>query len=280
MDTQESMSTNTICYWKLDELEDIIDSFEDLIAEKVNRGVKAARDYDNVMVFTASKTIITAKEICALSIVGYPNGAFALNRNLYEQLIALLFFHYHKTDPCFQYYIEDYHLDFEWQQNNYLRFHSEKCTKDTVELAKLQAEQDRIKSKAHHNPRKGMYWWGDCGSFHDFALTAIDLESDPKMHEFFLTLHLRYKEACTLLHASSLGNQYYLGVAPDYVGVDTSPKPNALGRPLLFFVETIMGIMAIISEDFDLKPLSGQRPLKERLVDLERYYLSVIQSLQ
>lgn len=276
METKESNLTNTIEYWKLDELADIVDAFENLMEEKVSQGMKTAWDYDNLMVFTASKTIVTAREALTLAIVGYPNGVFSLSRNLYEQLIALLFLHAHKASLGFLDFIEDYHLDFEWQQNSYLRFRAEKCTKDTVELASLQAERDRIKSEAHHDPRKGTYWWAGYGSFHDFAMAAIDLENDPKMHEFLLTLHLRYKEACTLLHASSLGNQFYLGVDPDFVGVDTAPKPKALGRPLLFMVETIMGIMATISEDFDLKILSGQRPLKERLVDLESYYLSVI----
>lgn len=276
MDTQERNLTNTIEYWKLDELADIVDTFEDLMEEKVSQGMKTAWDYDNLMVFTARKTIVTAREIVCLAKAGYPDGSFSLARNLYEQLIALLFLHAHKASPDFLDFVEDYHLDFEWQQNNYLRFRAEKVTKDTAELASLQAERDRIKSEAHHDPRKGTYWWAGYGSFYDFAMVAIDLESNPKMHEFFLTLHLRYKEACTLLHASSLGNQFYIGIDPDFTGVDTIPKPNALGRPLLFMVETIMGIMAIISEDFDLKPLSGQRPLKERLVDLESFYLSVI----
>lgn len=275
MDTKESNLTNTIEYWKLDELADIVDSFEDLMEEKVSQGMKSAWDYDNILVFVASKTIITAKEICTLSVVGYPNGAFALSRNLYEQLITLLFLHARKADTDFLDYVEDYHLDFDRQQNKYLRFHSEKCTKDPVELAKVQAEQDRIKAEAHHKV-KGDYWWAGYDTFNSFAMAAIDSESDAKMHAFFLSLHLRYKEACTILHAGSLGNQYYLGVAPEYVGVDTSPKPDALGRPLLFLVEAIMGIFGILAADFDLKLQEGQRPLKNRLVALEEYYLSVI----
>ena len=277
MDTKESNLTNTIEYWKLDELADIVDTFEDLMEEKVNQGMKTAWDYDNLMVFTARKTIVTAREIVCLAKAGYPDGSFSLARNLYEQLIALLFLHAHKASPDFLDFVEDYHLDFEWQQNNYLRFHAEKVTKDTAELASLQAERDRIKSEAHHDTRKGTYWWAGYGSFYDFAMAAIDLESNPKMHEFFLTLHLRYKEACTLLHASSLGNQYSIGVAPDYFGVDTSPKPNALGWPLLFLVETLMGIFGIIAKDFHLTLQPDQRPLKERLVGLKIYYLSVLQ---
>ena len=276
MCNQSNDVIDTVSYWKLDELEDIIDFFENLMAEKVNQGMQTAWDYDNLMVFAASKTIVTAREILCLAKAGYPNGVFSLSRNLYEQLITLLFLHAHKASPDFLDYVEDYHLDYEWRQNSYLRFYAEKCTEDTAELENLQAERDRIKSEAHHKPEKKDYWWAGYGSFHGFAMAAIDLESDPLMREFFFALHLRYKEACTLLHASSLGNQFYIGVDPDFVGVDTAPKPNALGRPLLFMVETIMGIMAIISEDFDLKPLSGQRPLKERLVDLESYYLSVI----
>lgn len=275
MCNQSNVVTNTVSYWKLDELADIIDFFENVIAEKVNQGMQTAWDYDNLMVFAASKTIVTAREILCLAKAGYPNGAFSLVRNLYEQLIALLFLHAHKASPDFLDYVEDYHLDFDWRQNKYLLFCAEKFTKDTVELAKLKAERDRIKAKAQHTV-EGDYWWAGYGSFNKLAMATIDLESDPTMHNFLNTLHMRYKEACTLLHASSLGNQYSIGVAPDYFGVDTSPKPNALGHPLLFFVETIMGIIAIISEDFGLKILSGQRPLKERLVDLERYYYSVL----
>ena len=280
MCNQSNVVTDTISFWRLGELADIIDFFENLMAEKVNQGMKTAWDYDNLMVFTARKTIVTAREILCLAKAGYPDGSFSLARNLYEQLIALLFLHAHKASPDFLNIVEDYHLDFEWQQNGYLRLCAEKFPKDTAELANLQTERDRIKSEAHRDARKGTYWWAGYGSFSDFAMAAIDLESNPIMHEFFLTLHLRYKEACTLLHASSLGNQYSIGVAPDYFGADTSPKSNALGRPLLFMIDTIMGIIAIISEDYGLKIPSGQRPLKERLVDLERYYLSVIQTLQ
>lgn len=275
MDSQERMSTNTISYWKLDELADIIDTFEDLMAEKVNQGMKTAWDYSNLLLFAASKTIITAREILTLSIVGYPNGAFALSRNLYEQLITLSFLYNHKAEPDFQDYIEDYHLDFERQQNKYLRFRAERITNDKAEIDKLNAENERIKKHAHKKGKKN-YWWAGCESFEQFALTAIDLESDPTMRSFLLSLHLRYREACTILHASSLGNQYYLGVDPCFVGVDTSPKPNAMGRPLLFMVETIMGIFGIISVDFDLKTKPGQQPLKDRLVTLENYYYSAI----
>lgn len=275
MDTQGRNQTNTIEYWKLDELAEIIDDFEYLMEKKVSKGMKAAWDYDNNLVFVSSKTIISAKEIWALSAVGYPNGAFALSRNLYEQLITLLFLHARKTAPDFLDYVEDYHLDFERQQNKYLQFRAEKCTKDPAELAKVQAEKDRIRAEAHHKV-KGDYWWAGFESFHNFALAAIELESDAKMHTFLLSLHLRYKEACTILHAGSLGNQYYLGVAADFVGVDTLPKPTALGRPLLFFVELLMGIMGIIAIDLDLKLNPDQRTLKERLVGLENYYLSVL----
>ena len=275
MDSKESTVTNTVCYWKLDELEDIIDSFENLMAEKVNQGMKPAWDYNNVLIFAASKTIVIAREILTLSIAGYPNGAFALSRNLYEQLITLLFLHNHKFDPGFQDYIEDYHLDFEQRQNKYLQFRAEKCANDTMELSRLIADYNRIKSEAHRTISSG-YWWANCGTFERFAETAIALECDTTMRFFLFSLHLRYKEACTILHAGSLGNQYYLGVDPSFTGVDTSPKPDVMGRPLLFLVETIMGIFGIISTDFDLKLPSGQLPLKERLSSLESYYLSVL----
>ena len=39
MCNQSTVVTDTVSYWKLDELADIIDFFENVIAEKVNQGI-------------------------------------------------------------------------------------------------------------------------------------------------------------------------------------------------------------------------------------------------
>ena len=111
-----SLNIKTICteQWRLHELDLLIDEIHSKISDAVSElKIHPEKNYTNIVLHTAGKTISTMREILCLSASGYPDGALSIARNLYEQLIILYFFENHQEDEDFNHYVSDYHLDYE-----------------------------------------------------------------------------------------------------------------------------------------------------------------------
>lgn len=76
---------------RLSELDDSLSCFEDILADKISKKYQSARDYPNILIHLAGKTLWTFREIICLCSFGFPEGALSLARNIYEQSITLAF---------------------------------------------------------------------------------------------------------------------------------------------------------------------------------------------
>lgn len=261
--------TPTTVQWRLAELDGILDEFDSDMAEAVSRAeVKTSISYANAVIYTVGKSLITFREIICLSAFGYPDGALALARNIYEQLIVLSFFELNKNTDEFQTYLDDYFLDYEIQRCKAMNYEYEHCGGNENELNANQDMLKQFKAKAHRNIR-GDYWWSGYPTFSKLADNII-LKQDDKIKRFLHGLHYTYKRACVSLHSSSLGNAIRLGNESEFVGVDTSPTVRAHDIPLWFATASFIMIVGVACNELNI----DFEKYKTRLNDLSRFYRS------
>ena len=77
--------TPAIEKWKLNDFMEIIDGFEDVLADTTHHKMYVGNNYQTLLLHLAGKSILTSREIITLCALGYPDGALSLGRNLYER---------------------------------------------------------------------------------------------------------------------------------------------------------------------------------------------------
>ena len=89
----DDFSIRVVKEWRLAELELTVAQFDIAIGDVVSNGtIEEKQDYINIILRTAGKSIVTMREIVCLSKNGFPDGALSLARNIYEQMIIIMFF--------------------------------------------------------------------------------------------------------------------------------------------------------------------------------------------
>lgn len=239
-----SFYTEATKKWKLDELDAIIDEFEEDIANAIEKAnIKTAEDYLNIVLRTSGKVIVTFREILTLCTVGYPDGALSLARNIYEQFITIIFFEAHKSDVDFEMYIKDYHLDYDIQRYKALKYEYQYCKPNNEELNIIEKNLKKIKSDAYSKVSEE-YWWTKQQSFSS-VVNEIIKKQDKDMQPFLYSLHYTYKRACVALHASCIGNMIRLGEDREFAGIDTSPMLQGHEVPLWFATSSFIMIVGV-----------------------------------
>ena len=263
-----AFTTPNTSKWKLQELESIIDEFESNLCNVIeSRRLKAHVDYQNIVLFTAGKSIVTFREVIALCSLGYPDGALSLARNLYEQFITLSFFEHKKTSEDFQTYIDDYFLDYDLQRSKNLVFEYEYIEKNELLSKNYKEELKAMKSKKAHQKVNGDYWWTGYSSFKKVVDFVIE-KSDASFQRWISALHFTYKRSSVTLHASCLGNMIRLGNDSQFVGVDTAPSLKGQDIPLWFASCSFIMIVGVSCSVFEME----FEKYKERLNSLAVFY--------
>lgn len=264
---------NHIEKWKLNELVQVVDEFENTMCDKANESkLKYSQDYKTLLFFMAGKSVVTTKEVLCLVQCGYPEGALSLARNLYEQFVIAEFFHTRKADSNFQNYIDDFFADYEIQRNKLLAFSAEYVESDNA--AKQRAEQYVHEIRANsHSKKKGDYWWADKKTFYDMVIDLIKSQTNPAFKKFMARYHTIYKRACVSLHANCAGNILRLGDNPEFSGIDNRPRENGHSVPLLLVVYSFLCVTCIVCEEFEIDYTNW----KLRLNDLLIYYNSLLE---
>ena len=242
-----SLGVKNVCteQWRLYDLEAIINAIEDNIAAAITeKKISANQDYINIVLRTAGRAIVGMREILQLSAHGYPDGALAIARNLYENLIILAFFENQKNCGNYSDYIEDYYADFEVKRMKAWIYESQYCKQDTTETQRLNGELNVLKKNAHHKVG-GEYWWSGHSSFSQLADSVINSVDNETLRNFLHTLHLTYKRACVSIHSSCMGNTLRLGAKPDFAGIDTAPTQNGHALPLWFSTTSFIYIVGV-----------------------------------
>ena len=253
-------TTPAIIKWELEKFMEIVDQFEDELADNTHHQMCVGNNYQTILLHIAGKSILTTREILTLCAHGYPDGALSLGRNLYEQMIIVAFFEMHKNDSDFQEYVDDFFLSYEVQRNKCLRdiakYIPEEANDDLVK------EYETLKNRANSEIKRD-YWWTRCGTFSNLVCHVMEKQTDEKMNQFLGIHYARYKRACISLHASCMGNSNRIGNESGFEVVDTSPTLYGHSTSLLYVAISLIYIMGIVCETFKIDNVKYLKPLNE-----------------
>ncbi len=220
--------------WKTKELFDLFERFEDDL-ESAAKGILDTERYKMIILRLAATSLIRMREIIILCEAGFSDGAFALARQLYEQMIYMLFFFVHEREPNFHEYLDDYDLNAECQL---FKYNSEMANLSSdPDNNELQSEYENIKSRAHHNLPNGCkndYWWAGKNRFSEIVRDVEQSFGEKNDQRTLKELHLFYTATNRTLHANAAGNKQRLGRTYNSNVIDTAPTVTGQGFPLHF----------------------------------------------
>lgn len=240
---------NCVEKWKLNELSEIVGQFDEKLADSVNaQKIVRERNYKNIVLDTAGKSIVTMREVICLCANGYPDGALALARNLYEQFVILSFLEMHSSDVDFQNYIEDYFRDAIIINCKALKYEAD-FFENKLEIKNLNEKVENEKEAAHKKVR-GQYWWTGKAKFQDVVESIGQVDSRPEIKRLLARLQFVYKRACLSLHASCLGNSMRIGTENELQCIDTRERDNGQELPLYFAIMSFIMVVKVTCREF------------------------------
>ncbi len=259
---------NCIDKWRLNELNEIVDSVdEDIYNEILENKIQYAIDYINIILRVMGSSIICMREIICLSSCGYPDGCMALARLLCEHAVILYFLDSSKNAPDFSQIIENYYNDSEVKRTKTLLFTAEKAkNEDKINELKDKLENFTSAIPTYNRKNKSDYWWTNINSFADMFNEVIkrNQEIDGK-NDFLLSLYIDYKLACLQTHSSCLGNAWRIGKPNDITTIDTSPTAEVYNIPLLMALKSFFIVLLVAYENLSLDFNKYKHKLNELL---------------
>ncbi len=188
-----------------------------------------------------SKAIVTTKETLTLLYHGYPEGAMALSRILYESMIVMRFLYMHKTDEkLLLRYLDDYEVKISRDKIKYFTYLIE-YSQDEEELKqatalKSQARKDYNNLKDKYEEfltytKQGSYlhdyWWvGDTLSGRSFSAIQNEVSLD--------NLKILYVLSCYRAHSGAVGSSVRFGGLTDDEQLATVGSLDGFEIPLCF----------------------------------------------
>lgn len=259
--------TPAIAKWNLDDLMEIIDDFEDAIADRVHHKMSIKNDYRTILIHIAGKALVTTRELVTLCAHGYSDGALSLGRNLYEQLIIVSFLEMHKNSTNFQDYVDDFFLSYEVQRNKCLRDIDKYIPDDNI--SSLNDEFEELKKRAKRKIT-GDYWWTGYSSFSKLVRYVMADQMDSSISVFLGKHYATYKRACISLHAGCMGNSIRIGSDTGSNVIDTSPSVYGQSTPLVFAVTSLIGLIGTICSNYNIDGDNLLKRLNELLIDYQK----------
>lgn len=243
---------NVINKFCLDEFEQIIDSFEKDLSERVSlQEIVEEPNYINILIQTAGNTIVTTREVLCLCASGYADGALGLARRLYEHFIILTFFALNEHTPQFQKIIEDYYLDYERISNKHFQKQARRLAYNNLD-EQIREANEKIKEQAHHDIRAGNYWWTGHGSFERLSEVVYDVVRNERESKIYVRMHSLYSRACASLHPTSFSNTWRLSMGSHCEGINTTPSEKGHAFPLELTVLSLIQIIGIVLEKLNV----------------------------
>lgn len=256
--------------YKLPELEEILKKCEDDIYDRINElKIKEGEDEVNFLLHTIGKSFVSTREVMALCLNGFPDGALSISRNIYEQFIITYYIEARidSEDDCDL--LKKYNEDYSYQRAKALKYEAMYITKNNKNEEKYRTIINEIKKRyGIHNMKD--YWWAkkDGANFNDLCEFVANHNKD--MEHLLRSMHLLYKRACLALHASSMGNMIRLG--SDNSGVDMGPWEKGQENSLFL---TTASLVYIIASTYAVLEIDVTE-VKESLNDLIIYYNSLL----
>ena len=188
-----------------------------------------------------SKAIITTKEILTLLYNGYPEGAMALSRILYESMVVMRFLYAHRSDEeLLTRYIDDFYVKVSRDRVKYYNYILE-YSQDEEELA--EAQRQKSAARKEHNKLKDKYSqylsYNRQGNYlHDYWWIGSTLPGrsfGAIQNEMTLeNLKILYVLSCYRAHSGVVGNAVRFGTILDDTTLSTGGSLDGFQVPLCF----------------------------------------------
>ena len=256
---------DNLIFWKIDELEQVVTSLERTFGESLSTR-KTVQDYDNIQIRAYAHAIIVMKEVLCLIKSGFPDGALALARRLYEQIVMLSFFEKRKDQAGFDDLVHRY-----YDSHTILAYSNQKLAADFFKNKKqsnyLRNRINKIKKKyANLIPKNTYvpdYWWTGEEKIDSFG--AMQKEYDDSFGRIL------YKRACLSTHVSAMGNYALLGRPELDRWIYTDGTFSGHHVPLILSVYSFGDISSIVFNNLQIQLPDNY----EKLMELVHYYFGV-----
>ncbi len=203
--------------------------------------LKMAGTFTRIVSESYSKAIITTKEILTLLYNGYPEGAMALSRILYESMVVMRFLYVHRdNEALLQRYIDDFSVKVSRDTIKYYSYileysQDEEELKD-AQLRKVAARKEHNKLKEKYSEflsynKQGNYlhdyWWiGDVLPSRSFGAIQNEMTLE--------NLKILYVISCYRAHSGVVGNAVRFGTMLDETTLSTGGSLDGFQVPLCF----------------------------------------------
>ncbi len=218
------------------ELFELLQNIEDQVFDRVTKdNLLGKNDEIEFLVRSLMRSVSLLRQITILCENGFPDGALILSRSIFEQCIISAFIE-EQDDECKRYEVLDkYYADSEVSRLKHIRFQADLFSdSDVVEKTKkeLKVYEEKYRCKLSN------YWWsGKCN------FTAI--VDEVKKHEdgvegLLNNLHMEYKLASMVIHASSQSN--HINIGSDCFGIDMRARDTGHEGALFLAVASIIPV--------------------------------------
>ena len=196
-------------YWKIPLLESYIVKLEEAFGNELSE-IVVERNLINVLMRAYPQCILVLKEVLCLLKNGYPDGALARSRRIYENMIIAQYLNAHKADADFQKVIDRYFDDQNIRaydgRKKYFRCmkqdnKADSCNKAINRIIKKHVPRGKFNEKKKEILSNN-YWWAK-NSAMSFSKLSECLDD-----EYAKILYIR---ACYSVHAGAMGDVSLLG---------------------------------------------------------------------
>ncbi len=244
--------------YELDLLFHLIGNCENKIIKALEyNNTKENVDFRNYLLYTVGKCFVTCREIILLCKSGYPDGALALARNIYEQFVITFYLKDQVINRNNMDIMNKYFDDYDYQRANNLKFEAKRIKEDVSEEEKYNEIICNLCDKYGLKRINSSYWWIDEKDKKFASLCEYVCNNNPSMILFLRTMQLLYKRACLSVHASYMGNRIRIG--SDFNGIDVGPWEKGQESALFLSVSSMIYILGIVS---DFMNVSFEKELK------------------
>lgn len=228
-----NMNAENIEKWNINEWWKRIENIEDVIAEIAEQH-QTSRDINELLLFNYGRVVLCLKEILTLLINGYPDGALAIARTVYEICTITKYIYKKYEEDNNTELIERYFDDGNIKAIKPLLKLNRGLSKIRPDLIRL---KDRVKElkrelnnmKIKYGEIETQYWWARKEFKRPVTFKKIDESVD---YDFFM--RVLYERACIGIHASSIGSFALLGRENELGNIIyTTPTDDGFEIPLL-----------------------------------------------
>lgn len=256
--------------YKLNVLEDILEKCEEDISKEITKlQVKEADDNINFLLYTLGKSFVSIREVIILCWAGFPDGAFSIARNIYEQLIITNYIEDNTKRTSSEHILKRYNEDYFYQRAKCLKYEAQYMRKDNEKIKEYQNVIDELKNHYGISRMKDYWWVGSKESNFNLLCESV-IDNNKEMESLLRLMHLMYKRACLSLHASCMGNRIRLG--SDCAGIDMGPWEKGQENALFLSAASLIYIISVTYQELGI----DGREINESLHELTKYYLSLL----